>query len=117
MNSLGIEDTYEADFQTRRAILYTWSFTIKGYLFAPTKNKGIIKRTVLDLTANKTTDPIGTEVGPNKKITLTPGLLANGSPTSNSSASVAASAITANTNYGYAFDTLDYFDGIDRHDH
>ena len=117
LNSLGIEDTYEADFQTRRAILYTWSFTVKGYLFGPTKNKGIIKRTVIDMTVNKSTDPIGTEVGPNKKITLTPGLLANGSPTSNSSASVAASAITANTNYGYAFDTLYYFDGIDRHDH
>jgi hypothetical protein len=117
LTSVAINDDYEADFQTRRAILYTWSFTVKGYLFGPTKNKGIIKRTVLDLTANKTTDPIGTEVGPNKKIILTPGLLANGSPTSNSSASVAASAITANTNYGIAFDSFDYFDGIDRHDH
>lgn len=117
LNSLTIEDTYEADFQTRRAILYTWFFSIKGYLFGPTKNKGIIKRTVVDIAINKTSDPIGTEVGPNKKIVLTPGLLANGSPTSNSSASVALSSITANTDYGYAFDSYDYFDGVNRHEH
>jgi len=117
LNALTIEDTYEADFQTRRAIIYTWNFTVKGYLFGPTKNKGVIKRTVIDMAINRTADPIGTEVGPNKKIVLTPGLLANGNPTSNSSASIIYTSITANTDYGYAFDSFDYFDGVNRHEH
>jgi len=117
LNSMTIEDTYENDFQTRRAIIYTWYFSIKGYLFGPTKNKGVIKRTIVDIAAQPTKNPIATEVGPNKRIILTPGLLANGNPTSNSSASIAYTGITANTNYGYAFDSYDYFDGINRHDH
>ena len=116
MTGMSIEDTYEADFQSRRAIIYTYNFTVKGYIFGPVSNKGVIKRTVLDLTASSNTSFVKTE-GPQSKIHLTPGLLANGSPTSNSSASVAASGITSNSDYGYAFDKWDYFDGKNRHNH
>lgn len=52
LQDMSIEDTYEADFQTRRAILYTFNFKVKGYLFGPTTNKGVIKRTIIDLSAN-----------------------------------------------------------------
>jgi hypothetical protein len=117
LNSMTIEDTYDSDYQTRRAIIYTFDFTVKGYIFGPVSNKGVIKRTIIDITNNASADPIGTEAGPQKKIILTPGLLANGQPTSNSAASVALSSINANSNYGYAFDSYDYFDGINRHDH
>ena len=110
LTGMSIEDTYEADFQSRRAIIYTYTFTVKGYIFGPVSNKGVIKRTVLDFTSDLTG-------GPQSKIHLTPGLLANGSPTSNSSASVSTNTITSNTNYGYAFDHWNYFDGVDRHEH
>jgi hypothetical protein len=112
MTGLSIEDTYEADFQARRAIIYTFTFTVKGYIFGPVSNKGIIKRTIVDLAADST---VGTPF--NERVTLTPGLLANGSPTANSSASIDTSSITANTTYGFAFDQENYFDGIDRHGH
>ena len=71
---------------------------------------------MLDLTASSNTSFVKTE-GPQSKIHITPGLFANGSPTSNSSASVAASGITSNSDYGYAFDKWDYFDGKNRHNH
>ena len=35
LNSVGYEDTYEGDFQTRRAIIYTLSFTAKSYVYGP----------------------------------------------------------------------------------
>jgi hypothetical protein len=117
LNSMSIEDTYDSDYQTRRAIIYTFDFTVKGYIFGPVSNRGVIKRTIIDITNNADADPIGTETGPQKKLILTPGLLANGQPTSNSAASVALSSITANANFGYAFDSDDYFDGINRHEH
>jgi hypothetical protein len=117
LNNMSMEDTYDSDFLSRRAIIYTWDFTVKGYLFGPVRNKGVIKRTVIDISNNSTADPIGTEVGPDKKITLTPGLLANGSPTSNTSASVPLANISANSNWGYAFENEDYFDGKNRHEH
>ena len=112
LTNVTMEDTYEADFQSRRAIIYTFNFTVKGYIFGPVSNQGVIKRTIIDLSANNT---VGSPE--NRKVTLTPGLLANGSPTTNSAASVAISQINANSNYGYAFDNEDYFDGIDRHGH
>lgn len=112
LNDLSIEDTYEADFQTRRAIIYTFNFTVKGYLFGPTTNRGVIKRATIDLSANSI---IGTPN--NVTLDIRPGLLANGSPTTNATASVAFSDISATDNYGFTFEKDDYFDGIDRHGH
>jgi hypothetical protein len=109
---MSIEDSYDADFQSRRAIIYTMTFIVKGYLFGPVKNKGVIKRTVVDLSANNV---IGAPH--NTGITLTPGLLANGSPTTNSTASIAISGISSNSDFGLAFDYENFFDGIDRHGH
>jgi hypothetical protein len=117
LNNMSIEDTYEGDFETRRAIIYTWDFTVKGYLFGPIRNKGVIKRTIVDISNNATADPIGTEVGPDKKITLTPGLTAAGTPTSNTAASVSIDNIDVDDDWGYAFENEDYFDGVNRHNH
>jgi len=108
MTGMQLEDTYEADFQTRRAIIYTFNFTVKGYIYGPVTNKGLITRTKVDLHLQPTAN---TEAYEAERITLTPGLLANGSPTSNTSASVARSAINANSNYGFAFDTENFFTG------
>lgn len=116
LNSMSIEDTYDSDYQTRRAIIYTFDFTVKGYIFGPVSNRGIIRRAIVNVTNNAAGDPIATETGPQKKIVLQPGLLANGEPTTSSSLSVPLSQINANSNYGYAFDSLDYFDGINRHE-
>ena len=122
LTDMSIEDTYDADYQTRRSIIYTFNFTVKGYIFGPVSNKGVIKRTIVDLTIPSQTSANGsiivsTQEGPQSKITLTPGLLANGSPTSNSSASVPLSSITSNSNYGFAFDSELFFDGVNRHNH
>ena len=117
LNNMSMEDTYDSDFLSRRAIIYTWDFTVKGYLFGPVRNKGVIKRAVIDMAVNDTADPIGTEVGPDKKITLTPGLTSANTPTSNTAASVALSEIRENDNWGYAFENEDFFDGINRHEH
>jgi len=59
LNSIGYEDTYEGDFQTRRAIIYTLSFTAKSYVYGPvTTAKPITKvqaDTYTDLPANAPT--------------------------------------------------------------
>jgi hypothetical protein len=35
LNSIAYEDTYEGDFTTRRAIIYTMGFTAKSYVYGP----------------------------------------------------------------------------------
>ena len=109
-----IEDTYDGDFDTRRAIIYTFTFKIKGYLFGPVTNKGIIRRTLVNTfnpQANTATSNVVIRSSDTKlqTLTLTPGLLANGQPTANSSASVPISQISANSNFGFAFDREDFF--------
>jgi hypothetical protein len=38
LNSVSTEEDYEGDFTTRRSIIFTLNFTMKTYLFGPTKN-------------------------------------------------------------------------------
>ena len=114
LTGMTIEDTYEADFDTRRAIIYTFQFRIKGYIFGPVTNRGIIRRTLVSQYIPSSNTATGNVVISStdeklQKLTLTPGLLANGQPTANSSASVPLNQISANSNYGFAFDREDFF--------
>ena len=43
LNSVSMDDTYEGDFSTRRALIYTLKFTAKTYLFGPVSNEDISK--------------------------------------------------------------------------
>ena len=91
LNDLSIEDTYEADFQTRRAIIYTFNFVVKGYMFGPTTNRGIIQRAIVDISANNIVEsPF------NRRTILNAG---------------------ATVDDEISFEKEDYFDGIDRHEH
>lgn len=51
LDNVVCEDTYEGDFLTRRAIIWTLNFTLKGYFFGPTisANTGIIKEIDLNM--------------------------------------------------------------------
>jgi len=109
-----IEDSYDGDFDQRELSYNTFTFKIKGYLFGPVTNKGIIRRTLVntfDPQANTATGNVIISTSDTKlqRLTLTPGLLANGQPTSNSSASIPISQISANSNFGFAFDREDFF--------
>lgn len=107
LNDVSMEDTYEGNFETRRAIIYTLTFTLKGWLFGPTKSSEIIKEINVDVRIPRSgTLPIvaNTAVGNSVVVTVTPGLDANGNPTSNSSITVASDQIAADDNYGYIID-------------
>mgnify|MGYP005695256677 FL=1 len=114
LNGMTIEDSYDGDFEQRRAIIYTFTFKIKGYLFGPVTNKGIIRRTLVNTfnpQANTATGNVIISTSDTKlqRLTLTPGLLANGQPTANSTASIPITQISANSNFGFAFDREDFF--------
>lgn len=48
LNSIDYEDTYEGDFATRRAIIYTLRFTAKTYLYGPVTESAAIKKAIVD---------------------------------------------------------------------
>ena len=43
LNSVSINDEYDGDFQTRRFVTYTFTFTLKSWMYGPVINGGIIK--------------------------------------------------------------------------
>lgn len=117
LNTVSIEDTYEGDFETRRALIYTFDFTVKAYFYGPVRRQGIIKRAQIDFgvvtgnTGNKITLEDVAKTGRSSRIVITPGLLANGSPTTNSSASIPYTQINADDDYGFCSNTFFYLDG------
>jgi len=49
LNSVSQEDTYESDFQTRRALVWTLNFTMKAFFYGPVTEKKRIKFVDVDL--------------------------------------------------------------------
>lgn len=76
LTSVNMEDLYENDFETRRTLLWTLTFTMKGWYFGPQRDSKVIK--FIDI-RNHT--EIGSNVQPKSQITIQPGLTANGEPT------------------------------------
>jgi hypothetical protein len=110
LNAVSSEDSYEGDFEARRSIVWTLSFTMKGYIFGPTRPANgssggqLIKLANVNFYDTSTYTNIDNAVGNLdvvESINITPGMLANGSPTSNASLSVSSDQINANSNYGY----------------
>ena len=48
LNSVGYEDNYQGDFESRRAIIYTLAFTLKFYLYGPVTSSSVIKTVQVD---------------------------------------------------------------------
>lgn len=92
----GVRDTYEGDFITRRAVVWTLTLTVKTFFYGPVTASKVIKIAKVDLRANTSADaPV------NVLITTTPGMLANGSPTTDPSLSVDPHTIEADDDWGY----------------
>lgn len=103
LNNITREEIYEGDFKSRQMILWTLEFTMHAFYYGPIVSSRVIKfvntqfytPTVEDLSdAVGNTDPLAL-------VTVQPGLLANGSPTSNAAASIAVSEIDVTDDFGY----------------
>lgn len=102
LNSISHQDTYEGSFEQRRSMIWTLTFTMKGWLYGPTKKSKLIKmaettfRLPEDVATGNTINTTNTVV-----VTTKPGLTANGQPTSNAAASIDYDEIISTDNYGY----------------
>ena len=70
LDSISFQDDYEGDFATRRALIYTLSFTAKTYLFGPIAEttEGLIKKVQIDTYMNTDTTVANREM----RYTVTP---------------------------------------------
>ena len=107
--SISVDDQYTGDFTARKALIYTLSFTMKGYLFGPIKEQKVIKFAnatfyIPNSAIVNIADAIG-NTAPSDRVTVQPGLLANGSPTSNIALTIPYQQIESNTNFAYIVTT------------
>lgn len=96
-------DTYEGDFVTRRILVWTLNFTMKGYVFGPITQDKVIKFANVNFyvpTVSDLTTAIGNST-PVDRVTSQPGLTANGEATSNISLTIPYAQIHADDPYGY----------------
>ena len=102
LNSITSQDQYEGSFTERRVLTWTLSFTLKGYLYGPTKKSKLIKKAETtfrlpeDVETGNTTNTTSTVI-----VTARPGLTANGQPTSNAAASLPYDEIISTDDYGF----------------
>lgn len=111
LNNIGYSDNYDGDFKERRAIIWTLDLVLKGYLYGPVKKSGIIKFIntnfyIPNVDDGKLADAVGnTAIA--EKITIQPGLTANGQPINyygqpnTSLGTVAYTEIEATDDYGF----------------
>ena len=98
--SVSSEDTYDGDFETRRALIWTLDFTMKCYLFGPVKTKKVIKMANTNFFVEGFDSVIGTSNTKQSTYSFTPGLI----PTANL-AGVISSSNTVVTGSGTSFTT------------
>ena len=106
LNDIKYEDKYDGEFKERRSIIWTLDLVLKGYLYGPVKKAGVIKfaNTTVYAPANVAVGNLASVVGigaSNEKVTVQPGLTANGTPTTNAAISIPYQEIVATDNFGY----------------
>jgi hypothetical protein len=129
LTGMSIEDSYEGDYENRRALIQSFNFTMKCWFFGPVRTSsegGIIKRTIINLSAMDIKAKANTLYGitvditdeelenvlTNSRVTIQPGLYANGVGTTNSAASINPNLIQANSAWKYAPNTFFYPSGV-----
>lgn len=94
MGQSTVEDTFEGSLLDRRRIVWSFQFMMRGYMFGPIKSKPVIKYVIGNSRLFGTTEDI-------TRVTVQPGLTANGEPTSNVAISIPVADIQASDPYGY----------------
>ena len=103
LNSVTVEDTYEGDFETRRALIWTLNFTLKGWFFGPTSEKKLIKFSKVEAINATVTEDSNEGVS----VVTRPGLTANNTPTTVANNSVNYTDIDLTDNWDYIVDIGD----------
>lgn len=103
LQTVNVEDLYEGNYDTRRSLIWTLGFVMKGYVFGPIKKGGVITLANTNFYATPTDGDFGvantSEL--DLMVNITPGQLANGAPTTNAAATIDRNLIMANSTYDY----------------
>ena len=104
LNSVTLQDDYGTGaIDQRRSQIWTLGFTMKGYLFGPVVQSGLITLANVNFfapTTNTAAEGIGNTTV-SETITVVPGQDANGAATTNASITVSRNSVDSNQAYDY----------------
>ena len=96
---------YEGSFKENQVLIWSMDFVLNGFLFAPIKNKPIIKFVNTNIKVpypgQSFNEAISANIEPTMTLTIKPGLTANGQPTSNTVESVDVNTIWVDDDFGF----------------
>lgn len=97
LKNITTTDEWMGNYDKRRVITYKFDFTMKAYFFGPVSLNRVIKKSIVNAgTANNVV---------NERLTVTPGLTANGTPTTNPNETIDWSDIDWNQDYDFIIKT------------
>jgi len=102
IKSVQYQDTYDAAFTERRALVWIIGFTMKAYLYGPTSQAKVIKIATINSFAPMEANIAITQT------TTQPGLDANGNPTILLANTVSYQSIDETSNYDYIITQTDF---------
>jgi len=97
LDSITFEDKFRGELTERRNVFWTLNFTMSAYFYGPQTTKPIIKSSDMNFYVGNTSTT-NTAV---MSVTVTPGLDANGNPTSNSAVTIPSANIAIDSDFGY----------------
>lgn len=110
-NGLNTEDTYEGDYETRRVLIHTLDFTLKGYVYGPVRYKSGIINTANSQLFVDTSSGEGVFDLTNEEfaseIVVVPGLDVSRNPTTNNEITLPPDDISANDNFDFIVNKTD----------
>lgn len=102
LNNISNEDTYENSYDERRAVIWTLSFTLKGYYYGPVSKRKIIQFANTSIYSSMTATKQAVD------LTVQPGLTANGAPTTNIAQTIPYQQIAIDDDWAYIVRINDY---------
>lgn len=107
LNSVNQDDVYDGSFEERRALIWSFDFTMKTLFFGPVKRQGIIKLAnvnFFDATLFDTMTEAVDDAERVDNITIYPGLTANGLPSTDPANTIHYSSISSTDDWDYIVD-------------
>ena len=102
LNSVRSEDSYEGSYEERRSLTWTLNFTLKGYYYGPITEKKIIKFANTNIYSSMTATERST------RVTVQPGLTADGQPTSDINETIPYQDISVDDDWAYIVKVENY---------
>ena len=120
LQAVSTEDTYEGSFETRRALIHTLDFIIKGYFYGPVKTSEVIRKAQIDIGAVQANTSFGVDLQSGKTLISPDGITTQEvAATGRNSrievvpkvANTATADIDAGDNFGFGITRNFYTDG------